>query len=112
MDRLWIDDCVHRNCCVVDCGTNGGFAFFVAARARTICANHLEQKIRVCLLEFCSEDCPKTAPAYARACEEKTMKDTQKQPYEAPKLELQAQYVALTGVSLPIGTLAQEGETQ
>jgi hypothetical protein len=40
------------------------------------------------------------------------MKDTQKQPYEAPKLETEAQFVAVTGVSLPIGTLAQEGETQ
>jgi hypothetical protein len=34
------------------------------------------------------------------------MKDTQKQPYETPKLETEAQFVAVTGVSLPIGTLS------
>jgi hypothetical protein len=40
------------------------------------------------------------------------VENTVKKPYETPKLETEAQYVALTGVSLPIGTLAQEGETQ
>ncbi len=41
------------------------------------------------------------------------IEQTRKQPYQKPNLEPQNQYVALTGVSLPIGTngLSSDFET-